>query len=36
MHVEGESILFDFFPKGISGFYSKQFERLRKLGSPTV
>ena len=30
MHVEGESIVIDFVPKGISGFYSKQFERLRK------
>ena len=30
MHVEGESIPIDFVPKGISGFYSKQFERLRK------
>ena len=30
MHVEGESIVTDFVPKGISGFYSKQFERLAK------
>ena len=30
MHVEGESIVIDFVPKGISGFYSKQFERLKK------
>ena len=29
MHV-GESIPVDFVPKGISGFYRKQFERLRK------
>lgn len=30
MHAGGESIRTDFVPKGISGFYSKQFERLRK------
>ena len=30
MHVKGESIVTDFVLKGISGFYSKQFERLRK------
>ena len=29
-HVEGESIVIDFVPKGISGFYNKQFERLKK------
>ena len=29
-HVRGESIQLDFVPKGISGFYSKQFERLSK------
>ena len=29
-HVGGESIVNNFIPKGISGFYGKQFERLRK------